>query len=167
MTTDQVLSGVGLIIVLAVGSQVLASRLRIPAIIILLPAGFIAGALTTDVNPQQLLGAALMTGAILVVSGPTVVAPLLRFVRPTERLRQPDPLRSRPPPRRRVNDLHPPGARRDPGRERSAFHGAGERPPGAGHADKHPGSRGRGHTGPARPGEGRFVVAPTGEAVSA
>ena len=151
MTTDQVLSGVGPIIVLAVGSQVLASRLRIPAIIILLPAGFVAGALTTDVNPQLLLGAAfqplvslsvavilydaglgldlrklhghtrrvvirlitlgvpvtwafgaafaalllgmssgaaLMTGAILVVSGPTVVAPLLRFVRPTERLQR-------------------------------------------------------------------------------
>ena len=29
-----------------------------------------------------------MTGAILVVSGPTVVAPLLRFIRPTERLRR-------------------------------------------------------------------------------
>ena len=151
MTTDQVLFGVGLILVLAVGSQVLASRLRIPALIILLPAGFIAGALTSDVNPELLLGAAfqplvslavavilydaglglelgklrghtrrvvirlitwgvvitwafaaaftalllgmstgaaLMTGAILVVSGPTVIAPLLRFIRPTERLRR-------------------------------------------------------------------------------
>ena len=151
MTTDQVLLGVGLILVLAVGSQVLAARLRIPALIILLPAGFIAGALTSDVNPQRLLGAAfqplvslavavilydagmsldlrklrghtrqvvirlitwgvpitwafaaasaalllgmstgaaLMTGAILVVSGPTVVAPLLRFVRPTDRLQR-------------------------------------------------------------------------------
>ena len=151
MTTDQVLFGVGLILVLAVGSQVLASRLRIPALIILLPAGFIAGALTTDVNPQRLLGAAfeplvslavavilydaglaldlaklrghtrrvvrrlvtrgvvvtlafgavfaglllgmsagaaLMTGTILVVSGPTVVGPLLRFIRPTERLQR-------------------------------------------------------------------------------
>ncbi len=151
MTTDQVLLGVGLIVVLAVGSQVLASRLRIPALIILLPAGFVAGALTSDVNPERLFGAAfqplvslavavilydaglglelaklrghtrrvvirlitwgvaitwafaaafaalllgmstgaaLMTGAILVVSGPTVVAPLLRFVRPTERLRR-------------------------------------------------------------------------------
>ena len=151
MTTDQVLLGVGLIVVLAVGSQVLASRLRIPALIILLPAGFIAGALTSDVNPERLFGAAfqplvslavavilydaglglelaklrghtrrvvirlitwgvaitwafaaafaalllgmstgaaLMTGAILVVSGPTVVAPLLRFIRPTERLRR-------------------------------------------------------------------------------
>ena len=151
MTTDQVLLGVGLILALAVGSQVLASRLRIPALIILLPAGFIAGAVTTDVNPQLLLGAAfqplvslavavilydaglaldlaklrghtrrvvrrliavgvpvtwvlaalfaapllgmsagaaLMIGAILVVSGPTVVGPLLRFIRPTERLQR-------------------------------------------------------------------------------
>jgi NhaP-type Na+/H+ or K+/H+ antiporter len=143
MSTDQVLLGVGLILVLAVGSQVLASRLRIPALIILLPAGFTAGALTTDLNPDRLLGAAfqplvslavavilydaglaldleklrghtrrvvrrlisrgvlvtwafgavsaglllgmpagaaLMTGAILVVSGPTVVGPLLRFI---------------------------------------------------------------------------------------
>ena len=151
MSTDQILAGVGLIVVLAVGSQVLASRLRIPALIILLPAGFIAGALTTDVNPQRLLGAAfqplvslavavilydsglalewgnvtgrarrvvprlvilgvpitmafgavlaapllgmsagaaLMLGAILVVSGPTVVTPLLAFVRPSDRLQR-------------------------------------------------------------------------------
>jgi NhaP-type Na+/H+ or K+/H+ antiporter len=151
MTTDQVLFGVSLILVLAVGSQVLANQLRIPALIILLPTGFIAGALTSDVNPQRLLGsafqplvslavavilydaglalnltrlrghtrqvvrrliiggipvtwafgavfavlllgmsrqAAVMIGAILVVSGPTVVGPLLRFIRPTERLQQ-------------------------------------------------------------------------------
>jgi len=151
VTTEQVLFGVGLIVVLAVGSQVLASQLQIPALIILLPVGFTAGALTTDVNPQRLLGAAfqplvslavavilydaglgldlarlrghtrrvvlrliavgtpvtwafaavfaglllsmpvqaaLMTGVILVVSGPTVVGPLLRFIRPTERLQR-------------------------------------------------------------------------------
>jgi len=151
MSTDQILFGVALILVLAVASQVLASRLRIPALIILLPAGFTAGALTSDVNPQRLLGpafqplvslavalilydsglgldrsklrghtrrvvhrlvlwgvpitlafgavfaapllgmssgAALMTGTILVVSGPTVVNPLLSFVRPTERLQR-------------------------------------------------------------------------------
>jgi NhaP-type Na+/H+ or K+/H+ antiporter len=151
VTTNQILIGVGLILVLAVGSQVLATRLRIPAIIVLLPAGFIAGALTTDVDPQRLLGpafeplvslsvavilydaglgldlrklkghtrkvvirlivlgvlitwavaaavaapllgmsrgAAVMLGIILVVSGPTVVGPLLSFVRPTERLQQ-------------------------------------------------------------------------------
>ena len=151
MTTAQILIGVGLIIVLAVGSQVLASRLRIPALIVLLPVGFTAGALTSDVNPEQLLGpafqplvslsvavilydaglgldlrklkghtrrvvirlivlgvlvtwvlaalvaapllgmsrgAALMLGIILVVSGPTVVGPLLDFVRPAERLQR-------------------------------------------------------------------------------
>jgi NhaP-type Na+/H+ or K+/H+ antiporter len=151
MSTDQVLLGIGLILVLAVGSQVLASRLGIPALIILLPAGFTVGALTTDVNPDRLLGsafqplvslavavilydsglslewgkvqgrarrvvprlvvwgvpvtmafaavlaapllgmssgAALMLGAILVVSGPTVVGPLLAFVRPSDRLQR-------------------------------------------------------------------------------
>ena len=58
MTTNQILTGVGLILALAVGSQVLAGRLRIPAIIVLLRSGFVAGALTTDVNPQRLLGPA-------------------------------------------------------------------------------------------------------------
>src|SRR5262249_42536350 len=57
MSTNQVLLGAGLILVLAVGSQVVASRLRIPALIVMLPAGFTAGALTTDVNPDRLLGA--------------------------------------------------------------------------------------------------------------
>jgi len=151
MTANQVLIGVGLILALAVGSQILASRLHIPALIVLLPVGFAAGALTTDVNPDRLLGvafqplvslsvavilydaglgldlrklkgharsvvvrlivigvpvtwvlgalvaapllgmskrAAVMTGVILVVSGPTVVGPLLNFVRPTERLQR-------------------------------------------------------------------------------
>jgi len=37
LTTNQILVGVGLILFLAAGSQVLASRLRIPAIIVLLP----------------------------------------------------------------------------------------------------------------------------------
>ena len=68
MTTNQVLSGVSLILVLAVGSQVLAGQLRIPALIILLPAGFIAGAATTDVNPQRLLGAAFQPLVSLAVA---------------------------------------------------------------------------------------------------
>jgi hypothetical protein len=58
VTASQVLLGVGLILLLAVGSQVLADRLKIPALIILLPAGFTAGAITSDVNPQRLLGTA-------------------------------------------------------------------------------------------------------------
>jgi NhaP-type Na+/H+ or K+/H+ antiporter len=149
VTTNQILIGIGLILVLAVGAQILASRLHIPAIIVLLPTGFVAGALTMDVNPDKLFGpafeplvslsvavilydaglgldmrklkghvrkvvirliiigvlvtwvlaasvaapllgmsrgAAVMLGIILVVSGPTVVGPLLNFVRPTERL---------------------------------------------------------------------------------
>jgi NhaP-type Na+/H+ or K+/H+ antiporter len=151
VTTNQLLIGLSLTVVLAVGSQVLASRLRVPALIVLLPVGFTAGALTSDVNPDKLLGpafqplvslavavilydaglgldlrkltghtrrvvrrlialgvpvtmalatcvallllgmpkqAALMTGAILVVSGPTVVGPLLAFVRPSERVQR-------------------------------------------------------------------------------
>jgi NhaP-type Na+/H+ or K+/H+ antiporter len=151
VTADQIFNGLGLTLVLAVGSQVLASRLRIPALIVLLPVGFVAGALSDDINPNNLLGslfqplvslavavilfdsgvglnlrrlqgsarrvvvrlivigvpvtlalaalvaapllgmskgAAIMLGAILVVSGPTVVGPLLNFVRPTERVQR-------------------------------------------------------------------------------
>ena len=151
MTSQQILVGTGLLLVLAVGSQVLAVRLRLPAIIVLLPVGFTAGVLTDDVHPDRLLGpafsplvslavavilydagleldprrltghtrrttvrlvaagvlltaplaalvaapllgisaqAAVMLGAILVVSGPTVVGPLLKFVRPVERVQR-------------------------------------------------------------------------------
>ncbi|OKI61766.1 cation:proton antiporter domain-containing protein [Streptomyces sp. MJM1172] len=151
MTSSQVLAGTALIVALAVGSQLVASLMRIPAILLLLPAGFITGVLTDDVNPEKLLGAAfsplvslavavilfdaglgldtrrlqghtrtvvvrliwlgalltaaatallavpvlgmscgaaVMLGAILVVSGPTVVGPLLDFVRPSERLQR-------------------------------------------------------------------------------
>jgi NhaP-type Na+/H+ or K+/H+ antiporter len=151
VSTDDVLLGLGLVIVLAVGSQLVAGRLGVPAIVLLLPAGFLAGIATVDVHPDQLLGALyqpfvsvavgvvlfeaglrlswreleasvpgvvlrlvavgvlvtwagvalavavlfdglskgvpLLIGAILVVSGPTVVLPLLAFVRPTRRLR--------------------------------------------------------------------------------
>jgi NhaP-type Na+/H+ or K+/H+ antiporter len=151
MSTDAILFGLGLVLVLAVGSQLLARRLSLPAIVILLPAGFVAGIATDDVHPEKLLGAlyepfvslavgvilfeaglrlsfrevavdvhkvvvrllafgvlvtwggvaltvlllfdhidrgvALVIGAILVVSGPTVVLPLLAFIRPTREVR--------------------------------------------------------------------------------
>src|SRR3954464_11652887 len=151
MTTDDVLLGLGLVIVLAVGSQLVAGRLRLPAIVVLLPVGFLAGIATDAVPPDALLGALsqpfvslavglilfeaglrlsvreigtdvrrtvgllvtvgvlvtwagiwaatallfddlgdlvpLLIGAILVVSGPTVVLPLLAFVRPAPRVR--------------------------------------------------------------------------------
>ncbi|MFI1467836.1 cation:proton antiporter [Streptomyces wuyuanensis] len=148
---DQFLLGIALTVLLAVGSQIVASRLRIPALILLLPAGFTAGALTDVVHPdklapgnfssivslsvavilydaglglrlRQLRGAtrsvvlrllvlgvlatwasvmalapalfgvpfpvAVLLGAVLVVSGPTVVGPLLDHVRPPDRVRR-------------------------------------------------------------------------------
>jgi NhaP-type Na+/H+ or K+/H+ antiporter len=149
-TTDNILLGLGLVIVLALGCQLVASRTHLPAIVLLLPVGFIAGAATNDVHPSFLFGdtfqpivslgvglilfeaglrlrfdelrggarrvvlrlipigvvltvvgitlaahlilslgwgSSLMLGAILVVSGPTVVLPLLEFVRPSEKVR--------------------------------------------------------------------------------
>jgi NhaP-type Na+/H+ or K+/H+ antiporter len=150
LTTDDILTGLGLVIVLAIACQLLAVRLRIPAIVLLLPAGFLAGAITDDVDPTALFGGtfqplvslgvglilfeaglrlrfdelqrgtrgvvlrlitvgvlitlagitvaaklifgldwgvAFVLGAILVVSGPTVVLPLLAFVRPSPETR--------------------------------------------------------------------------------
>jgi NhaP-type Na+/H+ or K+/H+ antiporter len=149
VTESQIFVGIALTIALAVGCQVLAGRFRLPAIVLLLPVGFIAGAITDTVNPVALVGpaftplvelavaiilfeggldlvfagleghsqrvvrrllflgvpitwgaagalsvpllgfpreAAIMFGAILIVSGPTVVAPLLRLARPGTRV---------------------------------------------------------------------------------
>jgi NhaP-type Na+/H+ or K+/H+ antiporter len=151
MSSDDVLLGLGLVLTLAVGAQLAARLLRLPAIVVLLPAGFLAGAATDVVQPDRLLGdlyqpfvslavgvilfeaglrlslgsvaadarrlvaqlvlvgavvtwlavagttellfggmdtrVSLLIGAILVVSGPTVVMPLLSFVRPQRRVR--------------------------------------------------------------------------------
>jgi NhaP-type Na+/H+ or K+/H+ antiporter len=151
MTSDQVLLGLGLVIILGVASQLVARRLRLPAIVVLLPVGFLAGIATDDIHPDRLLGALfqpfvslavgvilfeaglrlslrdvspgarhtverlvaigvpvtwlgvsaavallfdglgdlvpLLIGAVLVVSGPTVVLPLLAFVRPARDVR--------------------------------------------------------------------------------
>ncbi len=150
MSTNQILLGLGLVIVLALACELVASRTRLPAIVLLLPVGFIAGAATNDVHPEALFGAtfqplvslavglilfeaglrlrldelrggvrkvvlrlisvgtaatavgitlavkllfgigwgsSVVLGAILVVSGPTVVLPLLEFVRPPDRVR--------------------------------------------------------------------------------
>lgn len=151
LSTNDVLLGLGLVLVLAVGSQLVARVLRLPAIVVLLPVGFIAGILTNDVQPAALLGTLyqpfvsvavgvilfeaglrlsfrdviprvrsvvvrlvslgalvtwlgvsvtvalffgglgtgvqLLIGAILVVSGPTVVLPLLSYIRPARDVR--------------------------------------------------------------------------------
>ena len=140
LSESQILLGIALTVGLAVGCQIVATRLGIPSIVVLLPVGFAAGALTTVINPAKILGpafpplvsiavaiilfdaglelivgqfegkshavvrklrgigipitwgggtvfavlllgmswkAALMLGAILIVSGPTVVTPIL------------------------------------------------------------------------------------------
>jgi NhaP-type Na+/H+ or K+/H+ antiporter len=151
MSADDALLGLGLVLALAVAAQLVARLARLPAIVVLLPAGFVAGALTDVVHPDRLLGdlyqpfvsiavgvilfeaglrlsfgaiaasarvlvarlvaigvlvtwlavaaasavlldgldtrVALLIGAILVVSGPTVVLPLLSFVRPQRDVR--------------------------------------------------------------------------------
>src|SRR3954454_11921398 len=56
LSTDDILTGLGLVIVLALGCELLAVRTRLPAILLLLPAGFIAGAVTDDVHPDALFG---------------------------------------------------------------------------------------------------------------
>jgi NhaP-type Na+/H+ or K+/H+ antiporter len=150
MSTNDILTGLGVVIVLAIASRLVADRFRVPAIVLLLPVGFVAGIITDDVHPDNLFGSTFtplvdlgvglilfeaglrlrfdelgggarvvvlrlisvgtlitlagvtvaakvifglgwgvsaMLGAILVVSGPTVVLPLLAFVRPSDRVR--------------------------------------------------------------------------------
>lgn len=151
MTGEDILLGIALTVALATGSQILANKLHVPALILLLPVGFAAGALTDVIHPGRLVGpdfpalvslsvavilydaglglnlrnltgdtrkivgrlllvgivvtffvvagvgpalfgiplrVAAMIGVILVVSGPTVVGPLLEYVRPTEKVRR-------------------------------------------------------------------------------
>src|ERR1039458_4461325 len=149
LSGSEIFVGLALTVGLAVGCQVVASKLKLPAIILLLPVGFVAGWLTTDINPDKLFGAtspalvslavaiilfdggldltadnlkgdsrlvvrrlrglgipitwagagffawlllglsgktAIMLGAILIVSGPTVVTPILREARPGKKV---------------------------------------------------------------------------------
>jgi NhaP-type Na+/H+ or K+/H+ antiporter len=150
LPADEILTGLGVVIVLALSCRLIADAARLPAIVLLVPVGFVAGAVTDDVHPDALLGNAFqpvvtlgvglilfeaglrlrlheLTGGahrivmrlivvgtvvtavgvtlaakpilglgwgvafvlatILVVSGPTVVLPLLAYVRPTDRVR--------------------------------------------------------------------------------
>ena len=142
--TEESLLAMAIIIVLGIGAQWLAGRLRLPSILLLLTLGFLAGPITGLVNPDEIIGdllfplvsiavgiilfegglslrlselprlsnvifrqisiGALVTGliaaaaahyimlldwqlsvllgAILVVTGPTVIGPLLRQIRP-------------------------------------------------------------------------------------
>jgi NhaP-type Na+/H+ or K+/H+ antiporter len=154
--SEQILSGLTLIVVLGISAQWLAWRLRLPSILVLLSFGFLAGPVAGILDPRAVLGpgliqplvslsvaiilfegglslriadlrhigavvrnlistgalvtwglaalaarlfltgegpdgrlgvqVALLLGAILVVTGPTVIIPLLRHVRPRGRL---------------------------------------------------------------------------------
>jgi NhaP-type Na+/H+ or K+/H+ antiporter len=151
VSASQILVGIALTVGLAVACQIIAAQLGIPAIIVLLPVGFAAGALIPEVNPDKIFGAAfpplvslsvaiilfdggldldtkkldkksrpivhrlrdlgipitwagagffawlllglsaktaIMLGAILIVSGPTVVTPILHAARPGKTLTQ-------------------------------------------------------------------------------
>lgn len=146
---EAVLLGLASIIVLGIGAQWLAWRIKVPSILLLLIFGFLAGPFTGFLNPDELfgqgmigpivslsigiilfegglslritelreigktvrnlitigigvtwtliaiaahyvagfnLGLSILIGAILVVTGPTVIVPLLRHVRPTGRI---------------------------------------------------------------------------------
>lgn len=146
---DTQLVALAAIVVLAIGGQVLATKLRVPSILVLLVIGLLVGPVTGLLDPDALLGegifpivalavsiilfegglllnleelrgdtskvvrrllvigvpvtaisgavvaryvlgistpVAAILGAVLTVSGPTVVLPLLRFIRPTERV---------------------------------------------------------------------------------
>lgn len=150
LTDSQVVLGITLIIAVATACQMVAPRLRVPALVLLLPAGFVLGILVPGADAQEFLGPAfgpivdltvaiilfqggielgrlgverrdrrtasrlvwfggpitwgaatlcgmfllgfptslaLLFGAIVVVSGPTVVGPILSYVRPEARLR--------------------------------------------------------------------------------
>src|SRR4051795_2290854 len=75
MSADDVLLGLGLVLILAVSSQLLAARLRLPAIVVLLPAGFLGGIATSDIHPDRLLGTlyqpfvSLAVGVVLFEAG--------------------------------------------------------------------------------------------------
>src|SRR5689334_13027162 len=75
LSADDILLGLGLVVVLAVASQLLARRLGLPAIVVLLPAGFVAGVATDAVDPDDLLGGlyqpfvSLAVGVILFEAG--------------------------------------------------------------------------------------------------
>ena len=56
MESSEIFVGLGLLLALGVGCQIVAHRMRLPAIVLLLPVGFAAGRLTESVDPRELFG---------------------------------------------------------------------------------------------------------------
>ena len=68
MTSSEIFVGLGLLLALAVGCQIAATTLRLPAIVLLLPVGFVAGRMTDTVDPTELFGAAFSPMVSLAVA---------------------------------------------------------------------------------------------------
>jgi NhaP-type Na+/H+ or K+/H+ antiporter len=68
VTASNIFFGIGLTFALAIGCQVIANRFRFPAIILLLPVGFVAGILTSSINPNKIFGVAFSPMVSLAVA---------------------------------------------------------------------------------------------------
>src|SRR5689334_18002467 len=89
MSANDILLGLALVLVVAVSAQLLSRRFGVPAIVVLLPAGFLAGIATDDVHPATLLGplyqpfVSIAVGVILFEAGLRLsFADIARDVRP-------------------------------------------------------------------------------------
>ena len=58
MSETDIFIGFGLTILLAVGCQIVSNRVGLPAIILLLPAGFVAGHYLSEMNLEKTFGSA-------------------------------------------------------------------------------------------------------------
>ena len=65
MSSSEIFVGLGLTLILAASSQILAARIRVPAIVVFLPVGFVAGHFISDLNPNKTLGAAFRLSSAL------------------------------------------------------------------------------------------------------
>lgn len=74
LSTNDLLSGIDLVLALAVSSHLVAKLIRLPAIVVLLPVGFVAGILTEEVQPTA-LPAGTVAAADATVAGDPLTHP--------------------------------------------------------------------------------------------
>jgi len=67
VSENEVILGLGVIIVFGVAAQVIANKLKLPGVLVLLVAGFIAGPATGLLDPDELFGELLFPGISLAV----------------------------------------------------------------------------------------------------
>ncbi len=68
MSDNEIIIGLATIVVFGVGAQWIGRRAGIPSLLLLLPAGVLAGAVLGLVDPEELFGDALFPGITLLVS---------------------------------------------------------------------------------------------------